>query len=202
MSIATDIASLRVWIGELPRLSAEWLRLHGQAIYVLDFVMIGALKRTMSLASGLDEMVGSRNMVCARAILRMHLDSVSRLRAYTYVDDPESVAMAVLGGKRLDHFKSREGQALRDGYLVERFSQDFPWASSVYKSTSGYVHFSERQFYDTLQLVDHDGPGSFQLHIGREDQKYPDDSWQEVVACFNEITVVLTGTLDSYFRRE
>lgn len=50
-------------------------------------------------------------------------------------------------------FKSRDGKALVDGYLVDQMTKAHPWARKVYDFTSGYVHFSERQFFDSIHSV-------------------------------------------------
>ena len=170
----------------------------GASMHVLDFVMIGAIKRSLSLASGLHAMVQAQNIVCARAILRMQLDTVSRLLAYTYVKDPETMAKGVIGGTPLKKFKSREGKSLVDSYLVDRMSQDHPWVRKVYDYTSGYVHFSEKQFFDSVHSMGSNKEHTVQLQVSHIDNKFPESSWEEVVACFNHLLEILKGILSAY----
>jgi hypothetical protein len=132
MSLATELDVLSKWIQRLPHIGKETLGGAGTPMLVLDFVMIGAIKRSLSMASGLHSMVQARNIVCARAILRMQLDTVTRLLAYSYVKDPERVASAVIGGTPLKKFKSTEGKPLIDAYLVDRMSRDHPWVRMVF----------------------------------------------------------------------
>jgi len=115
-------------------------------MFTLDFVMVGAVKRSMSLAAGLKSMVESRNMVCARALLRLQIDTLSRLRAYSYVEHPEEVARAVIGGDAIYKYKCKDGKPLKDAYLVDRLAIAYPWLAKTYKVMSGYVHISEKQF--------------------------------------------------------
>src|SRR3546814_15813010 len=56
----------------------------------------------------------------SRAIVRMQIDTVSRLLAYTYVNDPEEMASKIIGGEPLNKFKSRDGKLLRDAHLIDR----------------------------------------------------------------------------------
>ena len=170
----------------------------GKPMLVLDFVMIGAIKRSLSLASGLHSMVQAQNIVCARAILRMQLDTVTRLLAYTYVKDSESMARAIIGGTPLKKFKSTDGNSLVDAYLVDRLSNDHPWVRKVYDFTSGYVHFSERQFFDSVHSMGSDEELTLQLQVSHIDNKYPEASWTEIVDCFNHLMEILTGLLSSY----
>lgn len=71
------------------------------------------MKRSLSLASGLHALVKTKNMTCARALVRVELDTVSRLLAYTYVTEPSDMAKAVIEGKVLNSFKCRDGKKLR-----------------------------------------------------------------------------------------
>lgn len=168
------------------------------SIFVLDFIVIGAIKRSLSLVSGISAMIRAKNMVCARALLRMHLDTVTRLLGYTYVEDPERIAREVTGGAQLRKFKSREGDALTDAYLVARLSKEHPWVQRVYNFTSGYVHFSEQQFFDSVRSVSGDDERTLRLQIGHVDDKFPEFSWAEIAACFSELTGMLLSVLSSY----
>ena len=198
MTLAADLAALDIWIAQLPRIAMRALGESGQPMSLVDFIMVGAVKRSMSLAAGLKAMVEGKNMVCARALLRLQIDTLSRLRAYTYVDDPEKLARAVLQGAQLSEHKSSEGKPLRDGYLVERLSRELPWLSETYKQTSGYVHFSEKQFFDTVQSIGTEDEPKLNLTVSSADDKYPAESWIEVVACFNELTGSLAATVEAY----
>ncbi len=110
-----------------PEIGMETLGGAGKPVYILDLIIIGVIKRSLSLASGLHDLVKSKNMICSRAILRMELDTVSRLLAYTYVNDPSEMAKDIIGGKALNSFKCRDGKQLRDGYLIDKMSEKYPW---------------------------------------------------------------------------
>lgn len=198
MSLATELDALSIWLKRLPSIGMRTLGGAGAPMYVLDFVMIGAVKRSLSLASGLLSMVQAQNMVCARAILRMQLDTVTRLLAYTYVENPEEMAKAVIGGTPLKKFKSRDGKALVDGYLVDQMTKDHPWVRKVYDFTSGYIHFSERQFFDSIHSLGNDQERTMQLQVSQIDNNFSEFSWEETVACFNELLKIIEGLLVSY----
>jgi len=170
----------------------------GARLFAMDHVMMAAVKRSLSLTSGIGAMVKAQNMVCARALLRMHLDTVSRFLAYTYVENSGNVATGVMGGAPLNRFKSSDGKRLTDGYLVERMSRDHPWVSEVYKRTSGYVHFSESQFFDAIRSLSGDEERTLSLQISQIDDKFPETSWIEVVSCFRHLTGILLSILKAY----
>lgn len=198
MSLAAELDELTTWVKLLPSIGMQTLGGAGAPTYILDFVMIGAVKRSLSLASGMLSMVQAKNMVCARAILRMQLDTVSRLLAYTYVKNPEEMAKALIHGVPIKKFKSREGKSLVDGYLVDQMTKTHPWARKVYDFTSGYVHFSERQFFDSIHSIGRDQERTIQLQVSHVDDMFPEFSWEETVACFNELLKIIESHLGSY----
>lgn len=198
MPLAAELDELTTWVKRLPSIGMQTLGGAGAPTYILDFVMIGAVKRSLSLASGMLSMVQAQNMVCSRAILRMQLDTVSRLLAYTYVNNPEQMAKALIGGTPIKKFKSREGKALVDGYLVDQMTKAHPWARKVYDFTSGYVHFSERQFFDSIHSIGSDQERTIRLQVSHVDDKFPEFSWEEAVACFNELLKIIESLLGSY----
>ncbi|MCV3263186.1 hypothetical protein OGZ01_10885 [Vibrio harveyi] len=65
MCIDTELDKLKGWIEHLPRIGMQAIGGDGQPMYVLDLIMIGAIKRSLSLASGLQALVASRNMTCS-----------------------------------------------------------------------------------------------------------------------------------------
>ncbi|MBP1473298.1 hypothetical protein J7I44_03250 [Frateuria sp. MAH-13] len=197
MTLAEELASLDNWLTRLPSVGMKALGGAGSSMYVLDWVMIGAVKRSLNLASGLTSMISAKNMVCARALLRMQLDTVTRLLGYTYVDDAELVARAVMGGKQLREFKSVDGRKLTDAYLVDRMSSSFPWVRTVYDYTSGYVHFSERQFFDAIHSLGGEDR-TMNLQVSHVDNKFPESSWAEIAACFNHLLEITEEVLVRY----
>jgi len=198
MSLASETEALSARLDDFPRKAMPIVGGEGSQIYILDFIFLGAVKRSLSLAAGLLALIEAKNIVCARAVLRMHLDTITRLSAYSYVSNPEKMAREILSGKALKKFKSTDGKPLNDGYLVDRLSEQFPWVRKVYDFTSGYVHFSERQFFDAIHSLGSNEERTMRLSIGRTDDKYPEFSWEELPACFNHLNLILEGFLNAY----
>lgn len=193
-----ELEKLNRLILEIPKLGKQTLIDDRTDIYVLDLVMIAALKRTISLAKGFEALVVTENMTCVRAMIRMQLDTVSRLLAYTYVSEPSELAEAVIGGKPLNKFKCRDGHKLQDRYLIEKMAEHYPWVTNVYKYTSGYVHFSEKQLFDSIKSMGNGNLGKVSFDIRADDVYFPEESWVEAVSCFNEMLSILEKTLLAY----
>lgn len=169
----------------------------GSAIFPLDLVASGAVKRNISVARAFSMMVESWNLVCARALLRIHIDTALRFSAAWLVDKPHEFATAVAKGERIDKLKAKDGQRLTDAYLVQIRSNEHPWLPDVYKNLSGYVHFSGSHIYDSVATVDMD-EATFSLEVSDTDTKFPESSWIEVMECFREATAMLAKFLHRY----
>ena len=197
MGLSSELDALEEQLKAIPERGHKALSARNGALFLLDFIIVGAVKRSLSLGHGLIAMVKTKNMTCARAVVRMQIDTVSRLLAYTYVHDPEEMASKLTGGAQLNKFKSREGKALRDAYLIDRMAESHPWVREVYDRTSGEVHFSEKQFFASIQSTN-DSTRTLDMVISPFDEKYPEWSWSEVVTCFYKLNEILIEVLDAY----
>ncbi len=193
-----ELMKLDKLISGLPELGRKTLIDNRADMYVLDLIMIAALKRTLSLAKGFQALAISKNMTCVRAMIRMQLDTVSRLLAYTYVSEPSKLATEVMSGKPLNRYKCRDGHKLQDRYLIEKMAERYPWVMRVYKYTSGYVHFSEKQLFDSISSMGDGSLGKVSFDIRADDLYFPEESWIEAVSCFNEMLSILEEILLIY----
>lgn len=168
----------------------------GTPIFPLDLLALGALKRSVSTASAIVMMVESRNMVCARTLLRTHIDTSLRFSAAWLVEKPHEFAAGVLKGDRIDRIKGRDGKKLTDAHLLATHSEQHPWLPDVYARLSGYVHFSGAHIIDSVSNLGDDG--LIQFAVIAEDLNFPEVSWIEVLKCFREATEILARYLQGY----
>lgn len=165
--------------------------------FPLDLLALGAIKRNVATASAMRQMVRAWNMVCARTLLRTHIDTALRFSAAWLVDEPHRFASEVLGGGRIDLMKDSRGRWLKDRHLVDVHSVQRPWLRDVYSNLSGYVHFSGSHVYDSVQTFD-DESRIINFVVSARDEKYPEFSWVEILECFREATEMLAQLLHSY----
>ncbi|MEB1349791.1 hypothetical protein VDP57_21160 [Xanthomonas campestris pv. campestris] len=199
MTLEQERKKLNALLDQIPAAGMHALGGSGASLFILDFIICGAIKRTLSLGHGLLSMIEARNITCSRALVRMQIDTVSRLLAYTYVSDPEEVAKAVIEGTPLKRFKSQDGKPLRDDYLIDRMTETHDWVRTAYNFTSGDVHFSEKQFFASVtSLEDDEGGRSIGMMLSQFDTHYPEFSWSEMAACFSELCEILIPILKQY----
>ena len=167
------------------------------AMYQLDLVIFGVLKKAQSTSHAIDVLIRNRNLTCARAILRSHLETTIRFTAFWLVDKPDEMAMKFLKGTPIKKFKSSdEDKFLYDSYLAKRLSTQFPWTHRVYEQTCNYVHFGEAPFFESIESVEDDG--KFTMRMNETDDSFPDESWIEVAHCASECLEIISYYLRRY----
>ena len=170
----------------------------GAPIFGLDLLAYGAIKRNLATTTAIAQMVASWNMVCARPLLRIHLDTALRFSAAWFVEQPHDFALKVIQGHRIDKLKDQAGCKLTDAHLIKIHAAEYPWLPNVYETLSGYIHFSGSHVFDSVaNLCDDDMSISFE--VSATDYKFPEFSWIEILECTHEATVMLTKYLDGYF---
>lgn len=166
-------------------------------MFGLDLLAYGAIKRNLSTTTAISEMVNSWNMVCARSLLRVHIDTALRFSAAWLVEQPHDFALKVIGGHRIDRLKDQAGSRLTDAYLLKIRAAEYPWLSKVYEDLSGYIHFSGSHVFDSMASLS-DEDMSIAFEISATDHKFPEFSWAEILDCTREATGMLTKYLDGY----
>jgi len=160
---------------------------------------MGAVKRCASQSYSLRLLIEGWNLLCARALLRMQIDTALRFSALWLVKAPHNVAREILRGGRLDKMKDRQGKRMTDAYLVSKLASQHPWLPSVYERTSGYIHFSGAHMFSPIAEVRKDAR-EVEYVIGETDTNYPESSWLEVVECFNDATDIFLHYLAGWVR--
>ncbi|OIQ83024.1 hypothetical protein GALL_351710 [mine drainage metagenome] len=166
-------------------------------MYPLDLLAFGAIKRNLSTARAISHMVGTWNMVSARSLLRVHIDTGLRFSAAWLVDKPHEFAVQVYGGARIDKLKDQDGRRMTDSHLVEVRSNEYPWLPRVYEQLSGYIHFSGAHVFDSISEVGGEDR-TISFGISPTDYKFPEFSWLEVLECTREATAMLAKYLHGY----
>ncbi len=192
-----SIEKLRKLREELPSLGNEIMHAGNMAMYPMDMVIIGIVKRCLSTSSALESLVLDWNMTCARAVLRMQLDTVLRFSAFWLSADPQKMAKDVIAGKQINKMKDKDGQKMTDSYLARKLGEHFDWVPRVYEYTSGYIHFSERHLFDPIWNLNNE-ERTVNFVINEKDFNFPEFSWVELVDCAANCLLIAKHLLDGY----
>ena len=169
----------------------------GQALFPLDMLAVGVINRSLSLITGFTNLIRQGNYIAAAHLARPHLDNYLRFSAAWLVSEPHDFAMKVMGGTRIDKLKDRAGRNLRDRYLVEIASIEYPWMENVYEQTSGFIHLSKKHVFTSTILKDKE-ERTVEFRVGKEDKYVADESRIEAVECMIEITNCIIRLLDGW----
>jgi len=169
------------------------------ALYPMDFLANGAVKRALALSSGFRSMIESKNMVCAGALLRLQVDTALRVYAAYIVAAPHEFASAVLRGAKVSDLKDRDGNQMHDAYLVKRLAKEenCDWLPRVYRETSGYVHLSGKHIFSTFTKAEDEGP-TIHMKISAVDEHLPSEIYEEAVDAFIAATELLAKYLHGW----
>jgi hypothetical protein len=174
-------------------LGRQMLEAFGGAVYGVDLLAAGALNRSKAHIAGFCHLVGTKNLICAGALLRLQLDTALRFYAAFRVDRPHDFALSVLAGKRVRDLKDTEGQRMTDAYLVRQLGKEFSWVPLVYERTSGYVHLSDVHLLSVMSIADDraEAERSFTIKISEEDKPLPEWIYTEAIDAFRAATDIL-----------
>lgn len=155
-------------------LAKSVLQAANSQLYVLDFLAVGAIHRSINLIKGFCDFVKSNNFICASSLLRLQLDTCLRFFASFLVDDPHKFAFNLMKGKHVNKQKDKCGKLMTDSYLAKKLSEIHPWVTKLYKQASGYIHLSEMHIFNVIRAKS-DEEISAELIIGEGDSFVSDN---------------------------
>ncbi len=186
------LAKIERFEGELLRKFPQLVRPQSD-MYTMQFLLFGALKRTLSHADGFRKHINDRNFICAGTIMRAQLDTALRVNALSLVKDPDQFASDVLAGKPINKMKDASGHRLTDAHLAKKLTEQFPWVQKVYEELCDLGHFSSRHVFSSVARTD-DETRTVHFQVSAKDPKRPDADYFEIVEGFFE-TMRITGLL-------
>jgi hypothetical protein len=130
--------------------SQRILNAGNRKLYALDLLANAVNNRAIQLMKGFVTLIKDDNFISAVPLIRLQLDNGMRFFATTLVSDYNDLFMHFLDGKPLKKFKDAKGKPLTDIYLATKLNEYFPGTLELYKSSSGYIHLSERHLFATI----------------------------------------------------
>lgn len=116
-----------------------------------DFYFSAAANRCINLINGFVAMLQTRNLTCAGVLLRMQMDNCMRTYAAFIAEDRAAVIDCIINGGRVRDYKDTKGKKMSDGYLKDELSKQDSVFAQVYDQASGYVHLSDKAFYQMVE---------------------------------------------------
>lgn len=194
--INSKLEQLNLFENDLIDLSKQMME-SGQDMFALDMLAVGVINRSLSLISGFITLIRNSNYLAGVHLIRLHLDNYLRFSASWLVDEPHDFAMKVMDGTRIEKLKDRNGEVMRDKYLVKLASVEYPWIQTVYDETSGFIHLSRKHIF-TSTIIKVEEVTTMEFRISKEDKYVQDESRLEAVQCMIEITRCIISLLEGW----
>jgi hypothetical protein len=162
--------------------------------------LCGIANRTLVQTRAFKQCVEDRNSLVATALLRLQLDTALRLYALFWVTDPNTFSEEVFKGVQIDRLKAADGKQMKDKYLRDKLVVRYPWVETVYKQTSGSIHFSSRHILEAFEINDAE-TGSFTLQLGPNKPNQPIEEYADCLAAFQHINLIILAAVQDWFER-
>ena len=150
----------------------------GETLFKTDLYFCSMLNKSLKLTDGFIDLVKKRNLTCAGILLRANMDNCLRMYAMFIAEDPDVVIDYIITGKKIDSLKDKNGKRLKDWYLREQLEKYDNKFSEVYKNVSGYVHFSEKGFFQSVSALDREYTLAIQVS-----HKVPEKANEFIIEC-------------------
>ena len=149
---------LAAYIVQLQELRKEAVSLAtgiiGETLCMDDLFFCASVDRCIRLIDGLIPLLRDRNLTCVGVLLRIQMDNCMRTYAAFIAQDRNAVIRCILDGTPIKSLKDAKSNKMLDGYLKDEMAKIDPIFSKVYNNASGYVHSSEKAFYQTVDSCD------------------------------------------------
>lgn len=147
------------------------------------------LDRALSVNRGFLSLTESNNYFCAVTMLRMQIENCTRLYGMTLVDDMSKYVLGWMSGEKISKFQDvNNHKLLTDSYIASILEERYKNIVAMYKEACSFVHFSERQLYDTAKVKQ--GTRTINLKISEEDA-LKDEERQNIYRCMLTVNNIL-----------
>lgn len=182
--------------------SERLLRVDDGNLWSLDLLVLSAMNRSVNLISAFTSQIEDENFIAAAPLLRLQLDNAIRISAAWLVDNPHEFAEQVIEGKYVSRIKDRNGKKMYDRYLVDKLSERHPWVEDVYEHTSGYVHLSDKHFYNAVvsdgKQVEEGGSNRVRMKIALGESFIPEEVFLEAIHAFGRATGLFLSYVEGW----
>jgi hypothetical protein len=165
--------------------------------YPADLVAFGLLNRNLGLLEAMPALFEKKNIHSLAPLLRVQLDGLLRLHAFRIVDSIDDLAQRLIQGEQLRQYLDRDGERLKDRYLVASLKRELPWVEDMYTTLSGWVHFSETHVFSALAKGAEER--TIEIGIGSFQKELPEQLFEDAKGAVQAIHSYTAFLLEAYF---
>lgn len=142
-----------------------------------DFLLIGALNRTVNISKAYTTLIRDNNFISAAPLVRINIDTLLRLYASIISEfDRNTFASKVMEGELIKKMKlNGTKKDLRDDTLYLELSkiEGMEWVADIYKAGSSFIHLEKSHIFSSLKIAD-DKERIVNMTIGFHDAFIPE----------------------------
>lgn len=127
----------------------------GETLFKDDLYYLSLIDKSMRIIDGFIDALKNRNLTCMGIFLRVQMDNCMRTYATYIAENPSSVFESIMGSDiQLNHLTDKSGNKMTDSFLKKQLESLEPRFSKVYREASGYIHHSEKAFFNIATTTD------------------------------------------------
>jgi len=144
-------------------LTKEMLEAADGNLYLLDFFILGIVKRSILLSTGFCQLIKQDNFLSAAPLVRLHLDNLLNVHAAFISSNPHEFSENKIRGERTSKMKDEKGAFMTDTYLADSLSkkEETKWVINLYRESSKFIHISDKHIFSTMEESSEDGYMNF-----------------------------------------
>lgn len=191
----TRLREIEIVAGELTKLPDKYLGPLGTAISDVEWFVLAAIKKTISLSHAFCTLIRAKNTLAAAALVRLQLDTAMRIFGLTLVDDMEAAGSRLMNDESYRKLKSRDNEPLTDAFLHRKLNETYPGLTEAYEDASSYVHLSGMHI--KTGMWSQPGTATLFFHLFGTDEARPDDWFFGLVDSFDQATRLTADLITS-----
>lgn len=167
-----------------------------------DDLIAAAVDRVLALCEDYPALARRQRYATTMCFIRFQIDSSIRLYACSLVEDREQFAAQIAGEEQIDSMLDKDGNQMRDRYLLDRLAPDSLWLPKLYSKASDFIHLSKSQMKiaHTWRSVWRKDWGA--MALGKADQGVDEEDWADSAGSFLNCTELFLRVLQSCLAAE
>lgn len=127
--------------------------LNGNIIFPCSYFVGSIITRTRANNQGFLDLIKAKNHICALALIRLQIDNSILLYQAQLVEDPDDFFQYMANGNEAYKYKGNKKMKIdfHERKIVEALNYKYEEIQSLYKASSGFIHFSSKHISSTYQ---------------------------------------------------
>lgn len=135
-----------------------WIRYTdlGSIYTTFDIFVSTIINRAVYVGEAFYSLIKDKNLIAATPLIRLQSDNILYCFAAYLAEDFNQFLLAFLRGENWNKIQDRNGNELKESYLIEQLCQIYKsdMLSKAYKSASDFIHLSKKHLSFTLSEND------------------------------------------------